>query len=120
MKCPRKVSIYIVYLGFIGIFAITALIFVPVLWHQLFNLFEEFPYHAVLDACGLDCPLPLLKTKKKLNELEKGAILYITATDPGAVPDFIAFADQTAHLLTRHWEIDSEGSMIYHFLMQKG
>ena len=52
-----------------------------------------------LDARGLSCPLPILKTKKSLNELTSGQVLKIVATDPGSVKDFDAFANQTGHSL---------------------
>ena len=52
-----------------------------------------------LDARGLSCPLPILKTKKSLNELASGQVLKIVATDPGSVKDFDAFATQTGHAL---------------------
>lgn len=52
-----------------------------------------------LDACGLNCPLPILRAKKALAGLESGQILRIIATDPGAVKDFEAFAKQTGNEL---------------------
>lgn len=52
-----------------------------------------------LDARGLNCPLPILKAKKALNQLEPGQILRILATDPGSVKDFEAFANQTGNEL---------------------
>ena len=52
-----------------------------------------------LDARGLSCPLPILKTKKALNELMSGQILKIVATDPGSVKDMQAFAKQTGNAL---------------------
>jgi tRNA 2-thiouridine synthesizing protein A len=52
-----------------------------------------------LDACGLNCPLPILRAKKALAGLESGQILRIVATDPGAVKDFEAFAKQTGNEL---------------------
>ncbi len=52
-----------------------------------------------LDARGLKCPLPILRTKKALAELTSGQVLRILATDPGAVQDFAAFARQTGHAL---------------------
>ena len=48
-----------------------------------------------LDARGLSCPLPILKTKKSLNEIASGQVLKVVATDPGSVKDFDAFANQT-------------------------
>ena len=46
-----------------------------------------------LDTKGLACPLPILKTKKALSELPKGAKLEVLATDPGSLPDFTAFCE---------------------------
>ena len=52
-----------------------------------------------LDARGLSCPLPILKTKKSLNDLVSGQVLKIVATDPGSVKDMQAFSNQTGHPL---------------------
>jgi tRNA 2-thiouridine synthesizing protein A len=52
-----------------------------------------------LDARGLSCPLPILKTKKSLNELSSGQVLKVVATDPGSVKDMQAFANQTGNPL---------------------
>ena len=52
-----------------------------------------------VDARGLNCPLPILKAKKALAELESGEVLRIIATDPGSVRDFQAFARQTGNEL---------------------
>ena len=52
-----------------------------------------------LDARGLSCPLPILKTKKSLNELTSGQVLKVVATDPGSVKDMQAFANQTGNPL---------------------
>jgi tRNA 2-thiouridine synthesizing protein A len=52
-----------------------------------------------LDTRGLNCPLPILRAKKALNEIHAGQVLKITATDPGAVKDFQAFAQQTGNEL---------------------
>ena len=47
------------------------------------------------DASGLACPLPIVKTKKALNDMTPGQVLRVLATDPGAVCDMEAFAEQT-------------------------
>lgn len=60
----------------------------------------------VVDARGLNCPLPVLRTKKALNDMASGQVLRILATDPGAVRDFQAFAKQTGHELLQHDERD--------------
>ncbi len=52
-----------------------------------------------LDASGLNCPMPILRAKKALKELQSGDILRIIATDPGSVKDFEAFAKQTGNEL---------------------
>ncbi len=61
---------------------------------------------ATLDAKGLNCPLPILKAKKALKELENGQVLEIEATDPGAVKDFEAFCRATGNELLDSGEKD--------------
>ena len=51
------------------------------------------------DASGLACPLPIVKTRKALMDMASGQVLRVIATDPGAVPDMAAFAEQTGHAL---------------------
>ncbi len=68
-----------------------------------------------LDARGLNCPLPILRAKKMLNSLTSGKVLKITATDPGSVKDFQAFAHQTGNTLLSSGETAGE----YVFLMRK-
>jgi tRNA 2-thiouridine synthesizing protein A len=55
--------------------------------------------NAVLDAKGLNCPLPILKAKKALQGVLAGDLLEIYATDPGAVMDFQAFCRSTGNEL---------------------
>lgn len=45
-----------------------------------------------LDARGLNCPLPILRAKKALADMQSGQVLRIVSTDPGSVKDFAAFA----------------------------
>ncbi|HYX64573.1 MAG TPA: sulfurtransferase TusA family protein [Burkholderiales bacterium] len=61
-----------------------------------------------LDARGLNCPLPILRAKKALNELQSGQVLKILATDPGSVKDFQAFSKQTGNELLSHAEANKE------------
>lgn len=56
-------------------------------------------YDKELDARGLSCPLPILRTKKALNDLASGQVLKVVATDPGSVKDMQAFANQTGNTL---------------------
>ncbi|MEX8517343.1 MAG: sulfurtransferase TusA family protein [Leptothrix sp. (in: b-proteobacteria)] len=55
--------------------------------------------HKELDTRGLNCPLPILKAKKALADMQSGEILRVTATDPGSLRDFQAFARQTGNEL---------------------
>ena len=57
-----------------------------------------------LDTRGLNCPLPILRTKKALNDMTSGQHIRITATDPASVRDFQAFARQTGNELLEHGE----------------
>lgn len=52
-----------------------------------------------VDARGLNCPLPILRAKKALAELQAGQTVRVLATDPGSVKDFQAFAKQTGNEL---------------------
>ena len=68
-----------------------------------------------LDARGLNCPLPILRTKKALTDLQSGQVLKVLATDPGSVKDFQTFARQTGHQLLSHDETNKE----FTFFMKK-
>ncbi len=52
-----------------------------------------------LDARGLNCPLPILRTKKTISKLEIGDVLEVTSTDPGSLKDIESFCIQTGHEL---------------------
>lgn len=52
-----------------------------------------------IDTSGLNCPLPILKAKKALSEMQSGQTLKVIATDAGSVKDFQAFAKQTGNEL---------------------
>ncbi|MDR3483204.1 MAG: sulfurtransferase TusA family protein [Burkholderiaceae bacterium] len=72
-------------------------------------------FHKELDARGLNCPLPILKTKKALADMTSGQILRVLATDPGSVRDFQAFARQTGNELLSQTEENKE----FIFLMRR-
>lgn len=61
-----------------------------------------------LDVKGLNCPLPILRTKKALAEMQSGQLLRVLATDPGAVKDFQAFAKQTGNELVEQQTVGAE------------
>lgn len=68
-----------------------------------------------LDVRGLQCPLPILKTKKSLAGMSSGQVLKVIATDPGSVNDMRAFANKTGNLLLDQSEISGE----YIFFVKK-
>jgi len=61
-----------------------------------------------INTRGLNCPLPILKAKKALSEMESGQILKVIATDAGSVRDFQAFAKQTANELLEQQAVGGE------------
>jgi tRNA 2-thiouridine synthesizing protein A len=64
-----------------------------------------------LDATGLNCPLPILKTKKALTKMDTGQLLEVISTDAGSVKDMEAFCNQTGNKLISLSEI--EGNYIF-------
>jgi tRNA 2-thiouridine synthesizing protein A len=61
-----------------------------------------------LDARGLNCPLPILKTKKSLADMAPGQILKMISTDVGSVKDMQAFANQTGNTLVEQSQANNE------------
>lgn len=69
-----------------------------------------------LDTRGLLCPLPILKAKKALADMQSGQVLKVVATDPGSMRDFQAFAKQTGNDLV---DQSSEGAEFIHYLRRR-
>ena len=69
----------------------------------------------ILDAKGVNCPLPILKSKKALLDVAPGETLEVLATDPGSVADFAAFCRMTGHELL---ESESDGG-VFRFLIKR-
>jgi len=61
-----------------------------------------------LDCRGMNCPLPILKTKKAIDTIEVGQVLKMISTDPGAIPDIAAFSRRTGHQIVQQSEGDGE------------
>lgn len=61
-----------------------------------------------LDTRGLNCPLPILKAKKALAELNSGQVLKVIATDAGSLKDFQAFARQTGNTLVEQQTVGTD------------
>jgi tRNA 2-thiouridine synthesizing protein A len=70
----------------------------------------------VLDAKGLACPMPIVKTKKAVGELNSGEVLEIHATDKGAKNDLTAWAKSGGHELVK----DTEEDGVLKFWIKKG
>lgn len=62
----------------------------------------------ILNARGLNCPLPILRTQKAISALISGEILEVTATDPGSVKDLDSFCSQTGNEMLSSEETDGE------------
>ncbi|MCY9026743.1 sulfurtransferase TusA family protein [Priestia megaterium] len=69
----------------------------------------------VLDAKGLACPMPIVKTKKAMNALEASQVLEIHATDKGAKNDLAAWAKSGGHEL-----LQTEEGDVLKFWIKKG
>ena len=65
-------------------------------------------FNKEVDARGLNCPLPILRAKKALNDMQSGQVLKILSTDPGSVKDFAAFSKQTGNELLSQAEENKE------------
>jgi tRNA 2-thiouridine synthesizing protein A len=72
-------------------------------------------YTEKFDATGLNCPLPILRSKKILNSLSSGDVLYVISTDSGSVKDFESFCKQTGHTLLESTEVNGK----YHYYVRK-
>jgi TusA-related sulfurtransferase len=70
-----------------------------------------------IDTRGLSCPLPILKAKKALAELQSGQLLRVLATDPGSTRDFQAFAKQTGNELVEQQTLS--GGEFVHLLRRR-
>jgi tRNA 2-thiouridine synthesizing protein A len=68
-----------------------------------------------LDTKGMNCPMPVLKAKKAMNQLENGQLLKIEATDPGATEDLKAFCRAGGHELIKSDQADG----VFTFVLRK-
>ena len=69
-----------------------------------------------VDARGLSCPLPILRAKKALADMQSGEVLKVACTDPGSVRDFQAFARQTGNTLLGQ---ETAGKEFLHYLRRR-
>ena len=73
-------------------------------------------FNLEVDAIGMNCPLPILRTKKALSTMQSGEVLKVKATDSGAAHDFPAFAKQTGNELLSS---TTEGDVLVFFLKRR-
>jgi tRNA 2-thiouridine synthesizing protein A len=77
---------------------------------------EAIQFNLEVDAVGMNCPLPILRTKKALATMQSGEVLKVKATDSGAAHDFPAFAKQTGNELLSS---TTEGDVLVFFLKRR-
>lgn len=73
----------------------------------------EVNVNKVLDAKGLACPMPIIKTKKEMTTLEPGQVMEIQATDKGSTADIRAWAESTGN---QYLGTVEEGNILKHYL----
>ncbi|WP_191567559.1 sulfurtransferase TusA family protein [Metabacillus idriensis] len=71
----------------------------------------------VLDAKGLACPMPIVKTKKAMNDIEAGQVIEVQATDKGSTADFKAWAHSIGH---HYLGTVQEGEVLKHYVRKAG
>ena len=69
-----------------------------------------------LDARNLNCPIPILKTKRAMNGIPIGGTLEVLATDPGSPDDFVAFAESTGNSLLKKSQDDNG---VFRFVLRR-
>ncbi len=74
------------------------------------------PIATTLDARGLSCPLPIVKTALAIRELASGQLIEVLATDPGSTKDFTAWSKTTGHELV---ETSVDGKVFRYVLRKK-
>ena len=73
------------------------------------------PIAATVDARGLSCPMPIVKTAQQIRAVASGALIEVLATDPGSLKDFAAWTRSTGNAIV---EQTTEGG-VYHFVIRR-
>ncbi|WP_085581742.1 sulfurtransferase TusA family protein [Thalassospira mesophila] len=79
---------------------------------------SQEPFSLVLDARGLMCPMPVLKTKKALRDVPAGGVIKVMATDPGSVADMKSFCEMTGNVLLA--SLREDDVFVYHIEHRPG
>jgi tRNA 2-thiouridine synthesizing protein A len=71
--------------------------------------------HTTVDAKGLSCPMPIVKTAQAAKAVPSGELIEVLATDPGSVKDFAAWTRSTGNAIVEQAEVDG----VYRFVIQR-
>ncbi len=77
---------------------------------------EAISFELEVDTSGLLCPMPILRTKKALAQLQSGQVVKVITTDPRATEDFQAFTDQTGNVLLAQYD---NGDSAVHYIRRR-
>ena len=79
------------------------------------------PFDKVLDARGMNCPMPLVNARKEVGKLEDGQVLKVLATDRGSVADFQGWAKvaKNVELVAQETEAEGDKNIYVHYLKRK-
>ena len=81
---------------------------------------NQIHFDETLDVRGLNCPMPVVKTRKKIGELENGKILKVLSSDRGSVKDFQGWAKvaKNIELLAQDTDTEDEAEIYIHFVQK--
>jgi TusA-related sulfurtransferase len=77
-------------------------------------------YDDTLDARGLNCPMPVVKARKKIGELQAGQVIRVLSTDRGSIKDFQGWSKiaKNVELLGQETEVEGETEIFIHFVQK--
>ena len=83
---------------------------------------SDISFDETLDARGLNCPMPVVKARKKIGELENGQVLRVLSTDRGSIKDFQGWAKigKNLELLAQETETEGDAELFVHFIQKAG
>jgi tRNA 2-thiouridine synthesizing protein A len=81
---------------------------------------NDVQFDDTLDARGLNCPMPVVKARKKIGELDAGQVLRVISTDRGSIKDFQGWAKiaKNMELLAQETETEGDGEIYIHFVQK--
>ena len=81
---------------------------------------NDVQFDDTLDARGLNCPMPVVKARKKIGELDAGQVLRVISTDRGSIKDFQGWAKiaKNLDLLAQETETEDDGEIYIHFIQR--